>query len=62
MILLKDSVYNDILAFFDNCELHGRDIPVVADPIGLEDIDPARNSVAFEARLLKALFLQIYGN
>lgn len=61
MILLKDNVFSEILSFFDNCEMHGREIPVVADPIGLETVDPAKNSVSYEARLLKSLFLQIYG-
>ena len=61
MVLLKDSVFSDILTFFDNCELHGRETPVIVDPIGLESIDPAKNSIAYEARLLKSLFLKLYG-
>ncbi|KAJ3111684.1 Tetratricopeptide repeat protein 30A [Phlyctochytrium bullatum] len=60
MILLKDSVFAEALAFFDSCELHGRNIPVVIDPMGVEAIDPAKNSVAYEARLLKSLFLRLY--
>ncbi|KAI8836789.1 hypothetical protein BJ741DRAFT_605193 [Chytriomyces cf. hyalinus JEL632] len=77
MIVLKDSVFAEILAFFDACELHGRTIPIVIDPLGGagaansaagnstgygggEVIDSARNSVAFEARLLKSLFLRLY--
>jgi tetratricopeptide repeat protein 30 len=62
MIVLKDSVFNEALEFFDACELHGRGIPVVVDPIGAEAMDPARNSVAFEARLMKSLFLRLYNN
>ncbi|KAJ3209193.1 Tetratricopeptide repeat protein 30A [Dinochytrium kinnereticum] len=60
MILLKDSVFAEALAFFDACELHGRNIPVVIDPMGVEGIDPAKNSVAYEARLMKSLFLRLY--
>ncbi|KAI8854818.1 tetratricopeptide repeat protein 30B [Chytridium lagenaria] len=60
MILLKDTVFAEALAFFDACELHGRNIPVVIDPMGVEGIDPAKNSVAYEARLLKSLFLRLY--
>ncbi|KAJ3409648.1 Tetratricopeptide repeat protein 30A [Chytridiales sp. JEL 0842] len=60
MILLKDSVFQEALAFFDACEMHGRNIPVVIDPLGVEAIDPAKNSVAYEARLLKSLFLRLY--
>ncbi|KND03893.1 uncharacterized protein SPPG_01347 [Spizellomyces punctatus DAOM BR117] len=32
MILLKDSVFQEALQFFDNCELHGRQIPTVVNP------------------------------
>ncbi|KAJ3225946.1 Tetratricopeptide repeat protein 30A [Clydaea vesicula] len=60
MILLKDSVFTDALQFFDNCELYGRDIPVLIDPVGMENIDPSKNSVSYEARRLKALFLKLY--
>ncbi|KAI9203537.1 uncharacterized protein BJ171DRAFT_623875 [Polychytrium aggregatum] len=60
MIILKDSVFQEALAFFDACELHGRQIPVVIDPVGVENIDPAKNSVSYEARLFKSLFLRLY--
>ncbi|KAJ3193110.1 Tetratricopeptide repeat protein 30A [Irineochytrium annulatum] len=60
MILLKDSVFTVALTFFDSSELHGRNIPIVIDPMGVEGIDPAKNSVAYEARLLKSLFLKLY--
>ena len=33
MLLLKDSVYQDCLAFFDACEVHGKDIPTIVDPL-----------------------------
>nr|KAJ3418848.1 Tetratricopeptide repeat protein 30A [Polyrhizophydium stewartii] len=36
MIILKDSVFQEILDFFDNCETHGRHIPVVIDPLSPE--------------------------
>ena len=86
-------MYLDILTFFDNCEMHGRGIPVVIDPLGIGHssgdasssavgsggrrdsvtanngdrpghhhgpLDPAKNSVAYEARRLKSLYLQLY--
>ncbi|KAI9337052.1 hypothetical protein DFJ73DRAFT_798584 [Zopfochytrium polystomum] len=106
MVVLKDSVFADALSFFDSCELHGRNIPVVIDPLGVGlsggrggaggggggagsgggadargtdgagasgggerdsrsgrggfgPLDPAKNSVAYEARLLKSLFLKL---
>lgn len=77
MILLKDSVFQEILQFFDNCEMNGRDIPVVIEGIlparsggagrgsstaapGNAPTDAARNSVSYEARLFKSLFLRLY--
>ncbi|KAJ3069482.1 Tetratricopeptide repeat protein 30A [Podochytrium sp. JEL0797] len=77
MIILKDSVFQEILAFLDSCELHGRKIAIVIDPLGGpgamnsaagnstgygggEMLDAAKNSVAYEARLLKSLFLRLY--
>ena len=35
-MILKDSVYQEILEFFDNCELYGRQIPVIIDPLSRE--------------------------
>ncbi|KAI9098104.1 hypothetical protein DFS34DRAFT_619641 [Phlyctochytrium arcticum] len=34
MILLKDSVFQEVLQFLDNCEFHGRDIPTLVNPLG----------------------------
>ncbi|KAJ3272595.1 Tetratricopeptide repeat protein 30A [Terramyces sp. JEL0728] len=73
MIILKDSVFAEILEFFDTCELHGRNIPVVIDPFapnanqsptgrGVYDtlLDDNANNVSAEARYLKSLFLKLY--
>ncbi|KAL7754390.1 hypothetical protein RI367_000371 [Sorochytrium milnesiophthora] len=60
MIVLKDSVFQDILAFLDSCEANGYDIPAVVDPMGMANMDPAKNSVAYEARLMKSLYLRLY--
>lgn len=60
MITLKEEVYSDILVFMDACDTHGRDIPAVVDPMGVANTDPGQNSVAYEARQFKALFLKLY--
>jgi tetratricopeptide repeat protein 30 len=76
MIILKDSVFEEILEFFDNCELHGRNIPVVVNPLApnahqsptchnqsqFDDHfdDADQTTVSSEARLLKSLFLKLY--
>ena len=62
MIIIKDSAYQECLDFFDNCELHGRDIPVIVDPLVLADSSQEngdKNSVSYEARLFKSLFLRL---
>jgi tetratricopeptide repeat protein 30 len=60
MIILKDSILQEVFQFFDACEIHGKTIPVVVDPIGQSNIDPDKNRVSHEARLLKSLFLKLY--
>jgi len=60
MIILKDSVFREILQFFDACELNGRNIPVIIDQLNQHNIDPAKNNVSYEARLFKSLFLRLY--
>ncbi|KAJ1342444.1 hypothetical protein BSLG_002989 [Batrachochytrium salamandrivorans] len=36
MIILRDTVFQEILEFFDSCETHGKSIPVVIDPLSPE--------------------------
>lgn len=62
MLMLKDSVVQDILQFLDSCELYGRTIPSVIDDGPIPQLPPesaGRNTVAFEARLLKCLFIRV---
>ena len=60
MIVLKDSIFKDVLQFFDDCEFHGKDIAVTVDPVALAEMDSGKGTVAYEARLLKSLFLRLY--
>ncbi|KAJ1513294.1 Tetratricopeptide repeat protein 30A [Coelomomyces lativittatus] len=60
MIVLKDDVYHEVLEFLDACDVHGCDIPAVSDPMGMANLDPTQNSVSYEARLLKSLYLRLY--
>ncbi|KAH6571606.1 hypothetical protein BASA60_007078 [Batrachochytrium salamandrivorans] len=76
MIILRDTVFQEILEFFDSCETHGKSIPVVIDPLSPEAnqsptghrtqgqdfsvFDTVQNTVSSEARLLKSLFLRLY--
>lgn len=61
MIMLRDTVAHECIQFLEHCELYGKDIPVT-DPQPLQEGAPdGKNTVAYEARYLKALLLQIVG-
>ncbi|CAL8275199.1 unnamed protein product [Lota lota] len=68
MILLRDAVVHDCLLFLEHCEVYGREEPAVIQPPLQEERSSSssssplgRNSVTYEARLLKALFYQVIG-
>ena len=55
MMSLRDEVLHDVVQFLDHCELYGRDIATNDPPFD------GKSTVAYEARLLKALFLKYIG-
>jgi tetratricopeptide repeat protein 30 len=60
MIMINDQVAQDIMDFFETCEVHGRLIRTVEDlPFAEEDLDAGKHSVAYEARLLKDLMQRL---
>ena len=62
MIVIKDELYKECLEFFDRCELHGRDIPVMISQMKATENGSSsndKNSVSYEARLIKALFTRL---
>ncbi|CAI8024711.1 Tetratricopeptide repeat protein 30A [Geodia barretti] len=60
MILLKDATIHDIIRFLEQCEAHGRSIACrVEQPLGEHTLEAGKNTVTFEARLLKSLFLRL---
>jgi tetratricopeptide repeat protein 30 len=64
LIIIKDGLHQEILEFFDNCENFGREIPASVELLPLdpdaEDDNKDKNTVSYEARLLKSLFLRLY--
>lgn len=63
IITLKDSIQEDCLQFLTHCEKHGYEVKAIAEaPLEMESLHPGRNTVSYEARLLKALFLQVIQN
>ena len=64
MLSLRDSVLHDVIQFLEHCELHGKDISAsnAAPTVNEGPYQPdGKNTVAYEARLLKSLFLQYIG-
>jgi len=69
MLILKDSSMDEILEFFDKAEAAGASIPAVIGPQVDLAGDAATSAesnvtqtVAYEARQLKNLFLRLYDN
>jgi len=56
MFVLKDQSFNEILNFLDAAEIHGKEIKTKIDPLG--NVDETKN-VAYEARILKRMFLKL---
>uniref|UniRef100_A0A4W4H366 Tetratricopeptide repeat protein 30 n=1 Tax=Electrophorus electricus TaxID=8005 RepID=A0A4W4H366_ELEEL len=62
MIMLRDSVVQDCVQFLEHCELYGRDVPaVIEQPLEEERMHIGKNTVTYEARMLKALFYEVIG-
>ena len=65
MLLLKESTWKEVLSFLDACEVHGKDIVTVVDPLmqnmDWEDELEGTRYVSYEARNLKQMYLEIMG-
>ncbi|KAK4884376.1 hypothetical protein RN001_000647 [Aquatica leii] len=61
MIVLRDSVIQECIAFLESCEMHGKSIMAIAHAPFTEDIQlDGKDTIAYEARQLKALLLKLY--
>lgn len=56
MLVLPDHNFNEILNFLDAVEQNGKNVKTVIDPL---DEDNEKNSVAYEAKLIKRVFLKL---
>jgi tetratricopeptide repeat protein 30 len=56
MLVMRDATINELLNFLDAVEIHGKGIKTVIDP--LEEFNE-KKTVAYEAKLLKKMFLQM---
>jgi len=66
IITLKDNTQEDCLQFLTDCEQHGVQIKAVTEApleaLQMEALHPGKNTVSYEARLLRALLLQVIQN
>ena len=60
MVAVKDETFVDVLRTLDGAELHGANLPAVAQPPAVNEAaaEPPR-TIAVEARTLKVLFLKL---
>ncbi|NXY31936.1 TT30B protein, partial [Pomatorhinus ruficollis] len=62
MLMLRDSVIQECLQFLKQCEQYGRSIPAVIEhPLEENGMHSGKNTVTYEARLLRALMYKITG-
>jgi tetratricopeptide repeat protein 30 len=61
MILFKDQSMEELVQFLDDCEASGKNVSTITDSlIGEVEEKSFKQTVAYEARRLKSLFLQLY--
>ncbi|XP_040046470.2 intraflagellar transport protein 70A isoform X3 [Gasterosteus aculeatus] len=62
MVMLKDAVVQECIQFLEHCEAYGREVPaVIEQPLEETRVHVGKNTVTYEARLLKALFYEVIG-
>jgi tetratricopeptide repeat protein 30 len=59
MIMLKDATFNEILAFLDAVDLHGKQIPTKVQDHPDKPVDTARCNVSSESRMMKKMFIRL---
>ncbi|KAK0088327.1 hypothetical protein PV325_012325 [Microctonus aethiopoides] len=63
LVVLKDTTFQEYIQFFEQCEIYGRDVPTsIEQPFDINEIPilpQGKQTVTYEARYLKALFLKI---
>ncbi|XP_046913466.1 tetratricopeptide repeat domain 30 isoform X2 [Dermatophagoides farinae] len=63
VIVIKDSVLQECIQFLSMCEQYGQNVKAIVEaPLELETLHPGKNTVTYEARLLKALLLDLIEN
>ncbi|XP_040010646.1 tetratricopeptide repeat protein 30A isoform X2 [Xiphias gladius] len=62
MVMLRDAVVQECIQFLEHCEVYGKEVPaIIEQPLEESRIHIGKNTVTYEARLLKALFYEVIG-
>ncbi|XP_041830470.1 tetratricopeptide repeat protein 30A [Melanotaenia boesemani] len=62
MVMLRDAVVQECIQFLEHCEAYGKEVPaIIEQPLEEIHIHIGKNTVTYEARLLKALFYDVIG-
>eukprot|EP00794_Sanderia_malayensis_P009076 gene9076-10045_t len=60
MIMLSDKVIQESMQFFEHCEAYGKNTQTVIEaPLESEPLHAGKNTVSYEARMLKSLLVKI---
>ncbi|XP_067334017.1 intraflagellar transport protein 70A isoform X2 [Channa argus] len=62
MVMLRDAVIQECIQFLEHCEVYGKEVPaIIEQPLEEIHIHIGKNTVTYEARLLKALSYEVIG-
>ncbi|KAM9360493.1 intraflagellar transport protein 70A isoform 3-T3 [Symphorus nematophorus] len=62
MVMLRDAVVQECIQFLEHCEAYGKEVPaIIEQPLEETHMHIGKNTVTYEARVLKALFYEVIG-
>lgn len=62
MVMLRDAVVQECVQFLEHCEVYGKEVPAIIEaPLEESHTHIGKNTVTYEARVLKALFYDVTG-
>ncbi|ODM96103.1 Tetratricopeptide repeat protein 30A, partial [Orchesella cincta] len=57
---VRETVYSDCIQFLEHCEMYGRTVKtVIENPLEVSPLHLGKNTVTYEARLIKAMLLRL---
>ncbi|KAI9539739.1 Tetratricopeptide repeat protein 30A [Dissostichus eleginoides] len=62
MVMLRDAVVQECIQFLEHCEVYGKEVTaIIEQPLEETHTHIGKNTVTYEARMLKALFYEVIG-